>query len=120
MDRNAPPNYRWIDLLAVLIARTLIDKFWLPTGKGERGRHLTAPLKKATQLKMLKKTKALSDIIHPTLKVDRLRQPVRLWAQEAGVEAANDLTIWWLGRRSQESEQAKAKKGEKIMLYLSG
>lgn len=120
LDKNAPPNYRWIDSLAILIARTLIDKLWLPTGTGERGRHFTAPLKKATQLKMLKSTKALPEIIHPTLQMNQLKDPVRLWAQEAGVEKADDLTIWWLGHRSQQSEQTKAKKGEKIMLYLSG
>lgn len=119
-DASAPPNYRYIDIVGITIARTLIDKFWLPTGGGERGTHYVAPLSKAQQLKTLKKTSALTEVIHPKVQVSQLRQPVQSWAEQAGVDKADDLTIWWLGKRSEHVEQSKAKKDEKIMLYLSG
>jgi hypothetical protein len=120
LDANAPPGYRYIDIVGISIARTLIDKLWIPTGGGERGTHYDAPLSRSQQLKFLKKTNALIEIIHPKVQVKELRQPVRSWAEQAGVDKANDLTLWWMGKRSEQIEQSKAKKDEKIMLYLSG
>jgi hypothetical protein len=120
IDDKAPQNYRYLDLMGIEIARVLISSFYLPTGGGPRGTHYSAPISKSLQLKHLKSSKSLVDVIHPKIQVNGLREPVRSWAKNAGVKVANDLTLWWLGKRSQQAEQPKAKKDERIMLYLSG
>lgn len=119
LDSNNPPNRRWLDTFSILVGRSLNDLLWIPTGGGMRGVFLT-PQTDQQRLKLLKSTKALPEVIHPTLQVDDLRQPVKSWAKDAGVSQSKDLTIWWLGRRSQTLKQEKAKSGEKILMYFSG
>lgn len=122
LDPNNPPNRSWLDTISILIGRSLIHDLWTPTGGGMRGVFYdSASLTVQKRLKLLKKTKGLVEVIRSDkMQVENLRQPLRSWAQNARVQNAKELTIWWLGQRSENLDQEKAKSGEKIVIYLSG
>ena len=119
-DQNAPKGQRWLDTLSVLIGRSLIDDLWIRTGGGMRGYHLPPSLTESQRRKHLSKSKAMPQVYQPSLQVEQLRQPVRLWTDNAGARIADHLTLWWLGARREQINQSPAAKGEKVVLYLCG
>lgn len=118
--KDCPP-WSLLDFVAIYLVRVTVAYWWVPTHGGLRGifHGELGDEQRSWRRRWIAKG-AMPDSVPPYAH-SKVVGPMRKWIEETRVaEPEGAVPVWWTGKRAEHLRQPKARKDEKLLVYLTG